>query len=103
MSVWRYSHFILAVSSFLFLLLASITGAILSLEPVGIAMSSEAFPDKSDLSVAALATNVSGEFEEVFSIQTDHYHRVRVDGIVGDKIGVFYINPTSGKPLKEVS
>lgn len=31
---WRYSHLALAVSSFLFLLLASVTGAILSAEPV---------------------------------------------------------------------
>ncbi|RYZ24666.1 MAG: FAD-binding oxidoreductase, partial [Sphingobacteriales bacterium] len=33
-SVWRYSHLALAVSSFLLLLLASVTGVILAFEPV---------------------------------------------------------------------
>ena len=33
-SVWRYSHLALAVSSFLFIALAAITGTILCFEPI---------------------------------------------------------------------
>ena len=33
-SIWRYSHLILAISSFLFLALASVTGIILSFQPI---------------------------------------------------------------------
>ena len=33
-SIWRYSHLALAVSSFLFLALASVTGIILSFQPI---------------------------------------------------------------------
>jgi sulfite reductase (NADPH) flavoprotein alpha-component len=33
-SLWRYSHFLLAVISALFLIVASVTGAILALEPI---------------------------------------------------------------------
>ncbi|MCB0434087.1 MAG: hypothetical protein KDD18_14235, partial [Mangrovimonas sp.] len=33
-SIWRYSHLALAVSSFVFIILASLTGIILAFQPI---------------------------------------------------------------------
>jgi sulfite reductase (NADPH) flavoprotein alpha-component len=33
-SIWRYSHFLLAAVSSLFLIIASVTGIILAIEPI---------------------------------------------------------------------
>lgn len=102
MSVWRYSHFVMAVFSFLFLLIAAVTGVILSLEPISINLSRESFPAHDQLSVAEVMTQVNGAFDEVFGIKRDSHHRTIVDGMAGDDFGQFYINPATGEVISTV-
>ena len=96
MSIWRYSHLTLAVSSFLFLFIAAVTGVILSIEPIEIDLSDESVAEYSAMSLSEMMTNVSANFDEVFSIKVDGHDRVIVDGMTGDDIGQFYVDPSSG-------
>lgn len=102
-SVWRYSHLALAVSSCLFLLLASITGMILAVEPVN-----DRFPNhRSDrfyeLTVADVLPAVKKGMDEVNTLQVDVRQFVRVKGLdeQGDQRSV-YIDPATGTVLGNV-
>ncbi|HLT34060.1 MAG TPA: PepSY domain-containing protein [Aquaticitalea sp.] len=70
-SIWRYSHLALAVSSFVFILLASITGIILAFEPI----SEQILPYKSEsfhqLTVAETIQAFKTNYPEVIDLEID--------------------------------
>lgn len=99
-SIWRYSHLILAVSSFLLLILASVTGVILSFEPV----LEKTYPYKvsnfSEITLAEVIPNLKNNFSEVNELSVDANQFVKIKGtdLDGESVEVF-VNPKTAEVL----
>src|SRR5690554_85744 len=102
---WRTSHLLLAVFSSVFLLIASVTGVILSTEPVVEHFNSPSDRDAVDtISLAQLIPKLKDEYIEVFSLSVDNESAVKVEVIGFDESadGTFYIDPTTGKKVADI-
>ncbi|HEX8608216.1 MAG TPA: FAD-binding oxidoreductase, partial [Pedobacter sp.] len=93
-SIWRYSHLALAVSSFLLIALAAITGIILSFEPVLL----KTLPYKADrfheLTLAESLPAIKAQFSEVTDLSVDANQFVVVNGVDDDgKSVTMYVDP----------
>jgi len=103
---WRYSHLALAVSSFLFLLLASVTGAILSAEPVLDRLKPYAAKNIDALNLAQAIPVLRQNYPGITKISVESNQFVLIEGTdkAGDAIKA-YVEPTSGriigKPTKK--
>ncbi len=97
-NIWRNAHFWLAAVSVLFILMASISGAILAFEPIYI-QSDESVNNKvNELSLAQLLPKLKQQYEEILSLQVDAHQRVTLSTFEGD----FYINPETGKQVGDL-
>ncbi|UHG94273.1 PepSY domain-containing protein [Spirosoma oryzicola] len=99
-SVWRYSHLALAVSSFLLLLLASVTGIILAFEPV----LQKSQPYRSDqfeqLTLAQTLPVLKKNYSEISELSIDANGFVQINGSDADgKNLTAYVDPQTGKVL----
>jgi sulfite reductase (NADPH) flavoprotein alpha-component len=99
-SIWRYSHLALAVSSFLLIALAAITGIILSFEPVLL----KTLPYKADrfdqITLAESLPAIKAQFSEVTDLSVDANQFVVVNGVDDDgKSVTVYVDPRTGKTL----
>ena len=103
-SVWRYSHLALAVSSFLFIALAAITGTILCFEPISEKVAGYRAADISTTTLAEAIPAVKRSFSEVTEINVDANKFVIVKGIdtSGNDVSA-YVDPLSGKILGNAS
>lgn len=102
-SVWRYSHLALAVSSCLFLLLASITGIILAVEPLNDRFPNHRSDRFQELTVADVIPAVKQGMDEVNTLQVDVRQFVRIKGMdeQGDQRSA-YVDPATGRILGDV-
>lgn len=102
---WRTSHFLLAAVAGIPLLLAALTGIILSTEPIHDKVVNTTSPeDLSTISLAEFIEELQDEFIEVFSIEKSKNNGIIVD-VVGwdeEKDGRFYIHPKSLEKTGEV-
>jgi sulfite reductase (NADPH) flavoprotein alpha-component len=99
-SIWRYSHLTLAVSSFLFLALASLTGIILAFEPI----SEKIQPYKTNgfeaVSVAEFISALKRNDLEIIDFSVDENQFIVVKAIdENGKNTEFYADARTGKPL----
>ncbi len=103
-TIWRYSHFALAVSSALFILLATITGAVLAFEPIENKLKPYNFPDARELSIAQVIDTLSTHYDEILEIKADANHFVSVSVISMDESldGDFYVNPFNGEKVGDI-
>jgi len=102
-SVWRYSHLALAVSSFLFITLASVTGIILSFKPVTEKNQPYKSKDFDHLTVAQLIPALQKSYTDIGDVTVDHNQFVTVNGTdLKDESGHFYVDPATGKSLGKV-
>jgi len=102
---WRYSHLFLAVFSSIFLLIASVTGIILSTEPVAKHLNSPSDKVAADtINLAQLVPHLKEEYIEVFSLSVDREKAVRIDviGFEENKDGEFYIHPSTREKLADI-
>jgi sulfite reductase (NADPH) flavoprotein alpha-component len=101
-SIWRYSHLTLAVSSFVFILVASITGIILAFEPISEQLKPYAFDvDKHNL--AQTLTVLEKNYDEVISLERDHNDFLIADVITNEgESRQFYIHPKTGKKVGDL-
>jgi hypothetical protein len=95
-SVWRYSHLALAVSSFLFLAVASLTGIILAIEPINQKLSDYRVKDFNQVSVAQTIGTLKKTYPGITDISVD------VNGFVKSYLPVliparvrYWVHPTS--------
>lgn len=99
-SVWRYSHLALALSSFLLIALASITGVILAFEPISL----KSLPYKAEgfnkMTLAETIPVLRQNFEEITELAVDHNQFVVIKGLDlnGNQVTV-YVDPRTGKTL----
>ncbi|WP_405294619.1 PepSY domain-containing protein [Algibacter sp. Ld11] len=99
-SIWRYSHLILAISSSLFILLASVTGIILAFEPISNQLEPYAVHQAETLSLAKTIQVLQSEYTEVINIDIDKNDFVSASVITKEGNNeTFYINPFTGKKL----
>ncbi|ADV49218.1 flavodoxin/nitric oxide synthase [Cellulophaga algicola DSM 14237] len=70
-SIWRYSHLTLAISSFVFILLASVTGIILAFEPILEQIQPYKMADLDTLSLSETITVFKDTYPEVIALEVD--------------------------------
>ncbi|WP_420146652.1 PepSY domain-containing protein [Spirosoma sp.] len=99
-SVWRYSHLALAVSSFLLLTLAAVTGFILAFEPVLQKMQPYRVDGFSDITLAQTLPILKKSFSEISELSVDTHGFVQLTGSDTDgKNLTAYIDPRTGNVL----
>jgi sulfite reductase (NADPH) flavoprotein alpha-component len=101
-SIWRYSHLALAISSFLLIALAAITGIILSFEP----LNSKILPFKADrfseITLSQSIPVIKSNFTEVTDLTVDANQFVTINGVdLNGNTVSGYIDPRTGKILGE--
>ena len=98
--VWRYSHFLLALVSSLFLLIASVTGGILAFEPISLSIQpySVTSLDKVSLNQTIIALNKN--YDEIIEIEVTDDDFVMASVITDNaEVKKIYINPVTGKKI----
>ncbi len=99
-SFWRYSHLFLAVSSFCFILCASITGIILALEPIYYGTKPYKISNFNEIQLGKTLEAIDENFNEVLELKIDSNNFLIVDGITNSNESIYgYINPNSGEIL----
>ena len=102
-SIWRYSHLTLAISSSLFILLAALTGSVLAFEPISNQLKPYAVKHANTLSLSKTIENLKAEYDEVIHIEKDKNDFVTAS--VFTKKGhseTFYINPFTAKKIGSI-
>ncbi|MEO5966707.1 MAG: PepSY domain-containing protein [Ferruginibacter sp.] len=99
-SIWRYSHLVLAITSFLFIALASVTGIILAFEPIAQKVEHYNSNDLSKIKVSDAITNIKANYNNVSSLKVDDNDFVIVSAINDNGGNVEnYVDAISGKQL----
>ncbi|MEZ0484372.1 PepSY domain-containing protein [Fibrella aquatica] len=99
-SVWRYSHLALAVSSFLFLALASITGIILAVEPIIQKTQPYRVGAVNELTVAETLPVLKKNYAEISELSLDANQFLQLKGSDADGENLtIYVDPQTGKQL----
>ena len=100
-SIWRFSHLMLALVSSLFIVLASVTGTILAFEPISNQL--QPYKINSNISLATTISSLSESYDEIITITTDENNFVVASVITkeGDS-ETFYVNPETGEKLGDL-
>ncbi|NRB51860.1 MAG: PepSY domain-containing protein [Saprospiraceae bacterium] len=103
-SIWRYSHFALAVSSSLFILLATLTGLVLAFEPLDTNLQPYKAADSAALSLAAVIDTLTSVYDEVLELEVDAngFVKTAVISMEEDLGGDFYIDPHNGRKIGDI-
>ncbi|RZK41714.1 MAG: FAD-binding oxidoreductase [Pedobacter sp.] len=104
LSIWRYSHLALAIISSLFLVMASVTGAILAIDAIQEKMPPYRTANFEQITLAQSIPALKKEFSEISEINVDHNGFVLLKGFDDDGNDVHvYVDPTTGKVLGKPS
>ena len=99
-SIWRYSHLVLAIVSAIFLLVASLTGIILAFEPIVDATQSYKTANLNKVSLAETITVLQENYDEVLELEIDANDFVITSVITNEGTSErIYINPISSKKI----
>ncbi|HET8804654.1 MAG TPA: PepSY domain-containing protein [Aequorivita sp.] len=102
-SLWRYSHLILALTSSLFLLVASVTGVILAFEPISHQTKGYAVTNLEEVSLATAIGGLKENYVEIFSLEVESSGFVKASVLTEDfETQNIYVNPKTGEELGEV-
>ena len=102
LSIWRYSHLTLAIASFVFILLASVTGIILAFEPISEQLKPYAVTKEANL--GKTLQQLQNNYEEVLFIEIDQngYASASVITEAGEN-ETFYIHPETAEKVGDIS
>lgn len=99
-SIWRYSHLALAVSSFLLLTLASVTGILLSFQPISEKIQPYRAAGFNDLKLAQTLPLLRKQYPGISELAIDANQFVQIKGSDDDgKKLLAYVDPGTGKIL----
>jgi len=91
----------LAIVTSVFVLIASVTGIILVIEPISNQLKPYALNGSSQLSIADLTSALNAEFEEVVSVVVNDQGFVKASVFTKDgRNETFFLNPETGTPVK---
>lgn len=101
-SIWRWAHWVLAMFSFAFLIVASVTGVILSFVPVQHKLQVQSIDNFEQLTLSETIPSLKEHFYEVIQIEVDYNQNVLLEGFdeEGNEIKA-YVNPISGEILAQ--
>lgn len=100
LSIWRYSHLVLAISSSVFIFLASITGIILAIQPISEQLEPYKTEDLGSLSIAETVTVFQDSYPEIIEITVDHNDFVIASVFTNDGKNLEgYFNPRTAEFL----
>lgn len=100
LSIWRYAHLALAIISSLFLIMASVTGAILAIDAIQEKMPPYRAANFNEITLAQSIPVLQEKFPEINEISIDHNDFVWLNGFdsEGNEVGA-YVHPESGEIL----
>lgn len=102
-SIWRYSHFILALTSSLFLLIASVTGVILAVEPISHQVKGYAVQDLDEVSLGTTIDALKKNYDEVFTLEVESSGFVKASVLTVEMETLnIYIDAKTGEQLGTV-
>ena len=103
LSIWRYCHLILALTSSFFLIIASITGLVLSFSPIKNELSDYHSNQLSEVYLSSLIENIYKNDKEIIEIKLDENEFIQVRSISNDdNIKSYYANALNGKAIGEI-
>lgn len=70
-SIWRYSHLALAISSFAFIFMASVTGIILAFQPISEQIKPYKVASFNEITLAETLENFKSRYPEIISLEVD--------------------------------
>ncbi len=98
LSVWRFAHLALAVISSLFLVMASVTGAILSVDAINERSNSYPSSDYQTLNLSEIIPMLQKNYSEVSMIEIDHNQVINLEAYdLDDNEVKGIIDPKTGK------
>ncbi|MFS4416745.1 PepSY domain-containing protein [Maribacter sp. 2307ULW6-5] len=99
-SIWRYSHLALAAVASLFLIIASLTGIVLAVEPVQEAWAAPRSAPLDDISVGEAVRALTANYGEVLALEVDANDGVIASVVTKDGEGqTLYVDPRTGEAL----
>lgn len=99
LSIWRYSHLMLALVSSLFLIVVSVTGTILAVEPISNKLHPYSIENADELTLSETLSNLNATYDEILSISQDRNGFVSISAIIDQKNEKFYVDPFTGENL----
>jgi len=99
-SLWRYSHLLLALISSVFIIIASFTGAIIAFEPISEKLNPYKIKGVEQVYLKETVAALKQNYDEVIDLKTDYNEFVSATVITKD--GIFlsgYIHPLTGAYL----
>lgn len=100
-SYWRKAHLVLAMLTSFFLIVASVTGIVLSLEPVSNRLHESHIANARDGSLGSLIQQLESTYLEVIEIKIDENQLLTISVIDDDgEFQTFHANPTTGKKVR---
>ncbi len=102
-SVWRYSHLMLAVSSLIFLVSAAVSGMILAFDPISRELRGYGTADLTRVNVGKTIQVLQATYDEIFTITVNDQNAVSVSVMTSDgEMQEFYIDPVTGAKIGEI-
>lgn len=101
-NIWRYAHLALAIVSFLFIAMASITGAILSFEPILDKSKSYKVENFDEITLTESVKNLKEKYPELMKLSVDNHQFVTIEGFdeEGNELKKI-VNPRTGEIMGE--
>ncbi len=96
--IWRISHFALALTGAVFILLASVSGFILAFEPIQAKWQNRDLTRTDDQTLGGFLQVLTENQDEIFEVQVDENGVVSASVLEGD----FLIDPQTGKIAGEI-
>lgn len=103
-SIWRYSHLTLAISSFFFILIASLTGIVLAFEPISKKLEPYSIENLDTISVSETIISLHKKYDEIISLEIDENDFIKTSVITKEgNNDTFYVDPITGNKLGKPS
>ena len=100
--IWRSTHFLLAISVSLFLIIASITGTYLGIEAIMDQSQKESISGLNKISLKNTMDALQNNFGEIYKVSVTEKNSIVVEGITPQGFQTVYVNPETGKIIDEV-
>ena len=102
-SIWRYSHLTLAISTALFIIIASLTGIILAFEPISNKLQPYSSVNIEKVTIAETVAVLSDKYDEIITLEIDENNFVSTSVVTKEgKSETFYMNPKTGEKVGEI-
>lgn len=100
LSIWRYAHLALALCSSIFLIVASLTGAVLAVDAIDERISLYGVSKMENIDLAATLEVVAQVYPEITELSVNHHQALALKGYGHDGKPIHaYINPHTGEVL----